>query len=82
MGPSAARFGGYAEYEFRYEIAAVFRVRRVATADPSLADILDLRRFGIAIAAMTKMIATTINNSINEKPLCLRRILEFSIYEP
>jgi hypothetical protein len=27
-------------------------------------------RFGIAIAAMIKMIATTINNSIKEKPFC------------
>jgi len=30
--------------------------------------IFERRRFGIAMAAMIKMIATTINNSINEKP--------------
>ncbi len=40
-----------------------------AVADPSLAERLALNRFGIAIAAMIKMIATTINNSINENPL-------------
>src|ERR1700685_1795010 len=29
-------------------------------------------RFGIAIAAMIRMIATTMSNSINEKPFCFR----------
>jgi hypothetical protein len=29
-------------------------------------------RFGMAMAAMIKMIATTISNSINEKPFCFR----------
>jgi hypothetical protein len=29
-------------------------------------------KFGIAIAAMIRMIATTISNSISEKPFCLR----------
>jgi len=31
---------------------------------------LGTQQFGIAIAAMIKMMATTINNSINEKPFC------------
>jgi hypothetical protein len=40
-----------------------------AVADPSLAARRALNKFGMAIAAMIKMIATTINNSINENPL-------------
>src|SRR5215471_13283074 len=47
-------------------------LRTEPTAEDSLALILARSRFGIAIAAMIKMIATTINNSINEKPFCLR----------
>jgi hypothetical protein len=43
-------------------------VRNEATADASLAAIFERSKFGIAIAAMIKMIATTINNSISEKP--------------
>src|SRR5580692_10774559 len=46
-------------------------VRSVPTAADWFAAILARSRFGIAIAAMIKMIATTINNSINEKPFCL-----------
>src|ERR1700686_2226043 len=49
----------------------VFSVRSEATADASLAAIFERSRFGIAIAAMIKIIATTISNSINEKPFCL-----------
>src|SRR5438874_9792567 len=37
-------------------------------ADDSLAEMRARSRFGIAIAAMIKMIATTISNSISEKP--------------
>src|ERR1700681_3321056 len=48
----------------------VLYVRSEATADASLAAILERIRFGIAIAAMIRIIATTINNSINEKPCC------------
>src|SRR5579864_7828404 len=47
-------------------------LRTEPTAEDSLALILARSRFGIAIAAMIKMIATTISNSINEKPFCLR----------
>src|ERR1035441_7849026 len=53
----------------------VFNVRSEATAEASLAAILERSKFGIAIAAMIKIIATTISNSINEKPFCLFRIL-------
>src|SRR6267378_268106 len=34
-------------------------------------------RFGIAIAAMVRMIATTINSSISEKPVCFARAHNF-----
>src|SRR5579859_6581276 len=45
-------------------------VRTDPTADASLAAIRERSRFGIAIAAIIRMIATTISNSINEKPFC------------
>ena len=51
---------------------AVLTVRTDATADDSLAAILARSRFGIAIAAMIRMIATTICSSISEKPFCFR----------
>src|SRR5580692_9186809 len=44
--------------------------RTEAAADESLAAILARIKLGIAIAAMIRMIATTISSSINEKPLC------------
>src|SRR5215469_753029 len=47
-------------------------VRIPLAADDSFAAIRARSRFGIAIAAMIKMIATTINSSISENPLCLR----------
>src|SRR6266705_6250082 len=47
-------------------------VRIELTADDSLAAIRARSRFGMAIAAMIRMIATTINNSISEKPFCFR----------
>jgi hypothetical protein len=40
------------------------------TPDASLAAILARIKFGIAMAAMMRMIATTINSSISEKPFC------------
>jgi hypothetical protein len=43
-------------------------VRIEPTADASLAAMRARSKFGIAMAAMIKMIATTISNSINEKP--------------
>jgi hypothetical protein len=53
---------------------AVFSVRSDPTADASLAAIFDRSKFGMAIAAMIKIIATTIRSSINEKPFCLLRM--------
>src|SRR5437660_11930734 len=47
-------------------------VRMLLAAAESLADIFDRSRLGIAIAAMIRMLATTISSSINEKPFCLR----------
>src|SRR5450755_4312905 len=45
-------------------------VRIELTEDDSLAAIRARSKFGMAIAAMIRMIATTISNSINEKPFC------------
>src|SRR5712692_3375055 len=47
-------------------------VRIELTADDSLAAMRARSKFGIAIAAMIRMIATTISNSISEKPFCFR----------
>src|SRR5277367_4211590 len=47
-------------------------VRMEATADDSLAAIRARSRLGIAIAAMIRMMATTISSSISEKPFCFR----------
>lgn len=58
---------GYAEL---YEICAVFKVRIDATEDDSFAAIRARNRFGMAIAAIIKMIATTMSNSMSEKPFC------------
>src|ERR1700735_2752993 len=44
--------------------------RSEPAADDSLAAMRARSRFGIAMAAMIKMIATTISNSISEKPFC------------
>src|SRR5579864_126838 len=44
----------------------------VAAAAEVFAAIFDCNRLGMAIADMIRMIATTINNSINEKPFCQR----------
>ncbi len=53
-----------------YVAWVVKTLRNEATAEASLAAILDRNRFGIAIAAMIRMIATTIKSSIREKPFC------------
>ena len=44
-------------------------VRSEPTAEAWLAATRDLSKSGMAIAAIIRMIATTISNSINEKPL-------------
>src|SRR5277367_1071065 len=46
-------------------------VRSPAAADESLAAMRARIKLGIAIAAMIRMIATTISSSISEKPLAL-----------
>jgi hypothetical protein len=43
-------------------------VRRFATAEAWFASILDFNMLGIAIAAMIKMMATTIKSSMRENP--------------
>src|SRR5207302_9213983 len=47
-------------------------VRSELTADDSLAAMRARSRFGMAIAAIIRIIATTINNSISEKPFSFR----------
>src|SRR6266571_6692483 len=57
-----------------YDASAVLMPRSEATAEASLAEILERIMLGIAIAAIIRMIATTINNSISENPFCLGMI--------
>src|SRR5208282_1030169 len=52
-----------------YATCAVLTARIEPTAEASLAAMRERSRFGMAMAAMIKMMATTINNSISEKPL-------------
>jgi hypothetical protein len=47
-------------------------VRTPLAADDSFAAMRARSKFGIAMAAMIRMIATTISNSISEKPFCFR----------
>lgn len=54
-------------------ISAVLMVRTEATAEDSFAAMRARKKFGIAIAAIIRMIATTINNSIKEKPIFVFR---------
>jgi len=49
-------------------------VRKLSTEEASLAAMRELRKLGIAIAAIMRMMATTINNSIRENPACLIRM--------
>jgi hypothetical protein len=55
-------------YVVEYVTQAVLIVRSEPTADASLAAMRERSKFGMAIAAMIKMIATTISSSIREKP--------------
>src|SRR4029077_10708505 len=61
-----------------------FRVRRVSTAAVSFAWILLRIRFGIAEAANDKIIVTTINSPMSEKPLRLlwRAIMRSPVPSP
>ena len=62
-------------YVDEYVTAEVLIVRIEPTAEASLAAIRDRSKFGIAMAAMIKMIATTISNSISQKPFCFSFIV-------
>src|SRR5277367_2682132 len=53
--------------------------RTEPTAEASLAAIRARSKFGIAMAAMIKMIATTISNSMSEKPFWFFFISVFSL---
>src|SRR5579863_10314526 len=53
-------------------------VRTELAADASLADILARNKFGMAMAAMIRIIATTISSSIRVKPFCFRIKRSFS----
>jgi len=80
QGSVRPRSGSWTAYPtvgkaLKYEVSAAVMLRIADAAEDSLADILARSRFGIAIAAMIKMIATTISNSIKEKPLILRSLL-------
>jgi hypothetical protein len=55
-------------YALVYANSAVAILRTELAAEASLAAILARNRFGMAIAAMIRMIATTINSSIRENP--------------
>src|SRR4029077_4407143 len=55
-------------------ISDVTMVRMEASADASFALIRERKRFGIATAARTKIMVTTMSNSISENPFCLRLI--------
>ncbi len=57
-GAREAKFEGSVAYVVEYSTMTVFSVRREATAEASLAAIFARSRFGIAIAAMIKMIAS------------------------
>jgi hypothetical protein len=52
-------------------------VRIELAADDSLAEIRARNRFGMAMAAMIRIIATTMSNSISEKPFCFRKFALF-----
>src|SRR5258708_29305312 len=65
-----------AGYVVAYVTSAVLIVRREPTAEASFAAIRDRIKFGIAMAAMIRMIATTISNSISEKPFCFFMVLD------
>src|SRR5713226_4409403 len=51
-------------------------VRTEPTADASFAAIFERSKLGMAMAAMIRMIATTISNSIREKPFCFFMMLD------
>src|SRR5260370_23706345 len=74
QGEAPPRDGKSIEYPLpqleEYVTSAVPMVRTEPTADDSLAAIFERSKFGMAMAAMIRMIATTIKSSIREKPFC------------
>src|SRR5579872_5152092 len=82
-GPSVARSGAKPACGYVTEnvASAVLSVRIVLAAAELLAAMRDRTKFGIAIAAMIRMMATTISSSINEKPFCLR-MLRYLLFIP
>jgi len=52
-------------------LSSVVVISSYDAAGASVAAILDRNNAGLAIAEMIRMIATTISNSIREKPRCL-----------
>jgi hypothetical protein len=61
-------------YVVEYTISEVMIVRMDEIAEASFALIRERIRFGIATAAMTKIMATTISSSMSENPFCFRPI--------
>jgi hypothetical protein len=57
-----------------YMISEVMIVRMDEIAEASFALMRERIRFGIATAAMTKIMATTISSSMSENPFCFRPI--------
>src|SRR5712692_294937 len=53
-----------------YVTSAVLMLRIEATADASFAAILERSKFGMAMAAMIRIIITTIRSSMRENPFC------------
>ena len=82
--PNAASEAGKPSFGYveEYVTAEVLIVRIEPTADASLAAIRDLRRLGIAMAAMIKIIATTISNSISEKPFGFLFLMSLDCFMP
>jgi hypothetical protein len=67
--PKAVKLGGYPfPYVVEYVTEAVVIARRLLAAAASFAAMRARRKLGIAIAAIIKMIATTIKSSISENP--------------
>ncbi len=55
-------------YAVKYATSALLIALMEPTAEASLAESLACNMLGIAMAAMIRMIATTISNSISENP--------------
>jgi hypothetical protein len=61
-------------YVVEYIISEVMIARMDEIAEASFALIRERMRFGMATAAMIKIMATTISNSMSENPFCFRPI--------